>query len=425
VAAGGGTPTPLTTLDESRHEKSHRFPVFLPGGKSILFLAQTAEGGAKNDESAIEALELSSGKRTRLIPVNSSPLFDPGGRVLFWRDGTLFAQRLDPNGLRLSGDPSPIASPVSFTQNEQLLASVAGDGTLVYREGTRGTFSSLVWLDRSGVGTKSIRERELFGDVALSHDGARLAYTVNSAGQGATDLWIHDLARDSASRLTFEEGGEDYPVWSRDDRLLYYSNDHRNDGTIFQRSSDGTGSAAEVGTTESGIWPLAVSRDDRWLVVGTVGAQSGRDLLRFDLATKNLTPLVTTSSNDDYAALSPDDRLLAYASEQSGRFEVYVQALGGGSGTWQISRDGGSRPRWRADGRELFFLSRPDALMVVEVEPGAAPRFAAPRELFRHPTEDFDVTPDGQRIVALHAADSDLGKPLVVLTNWRRRMAAR
>jgi Tol biopolymer transport system component/tRNA A-37 threonylcarbamoyl transferase component Bud32 len=425
VPATGGTPATLTTLDESRHEKSHRFPVFLPGSQSLLFLAQTAEGGAKNDESAIEALELSSGKRTRLISVNSSVLFDPGGNVLYWRDETLFAQRFDPSALKLSGDPAPIASPVAFTQNEHVLASVSGDGTLIFREGTRGTFSSLVWLDRNGVGTQVIRERELFDDLALSHDGTRLAYSVNGVGQGATDLWVHDLVRGSSSRLTFEDGGENYPVWSRDDRFLFYSSDRRSDGVIFRRASDGTGGAEEIGTTDTGIWPMAASRDGRWLVVGSGGSQTGRDLFRFDLATKAVTPLVATSSHDDFAVLSPDDRFLAYASEQSGRFEVYVLALGSGSGTWQISKDGGMRPAWRADGRELFFLTRPDTIMVVDVEPGDAPRFSSPHELFRHPTENFAVTPDGQRIVALHPAESDLNKPLVVLANWMRRMRPR
>ncbi len=425
VPASGGTPATLTTLDESRNEKSHRFPVFLPGGKSILFLAQTAEGGAKHDESAIEALELSSGKRTRLIPVNSSALFDPAGNVFFWRDGTLFAQRFDPGSLEISGDPVPIASPVSFSQNEHMLASVSGSGTLVYREGTRGTFSSLVWLDRNGVGTQVIRGRELFGDIALSHDGKRLAYTVNAAGQGAKDLWIHDLVRDTTSRLTFDEGSKSYPVWSRDGRFLYYSNTNRNDGTIYRRSSDGTGSTVEVASTEDGLWPLAVSGDGRWLVVGAISSQSGHDILRFDLATKAITPLVATASHDQFPALAPDDRLLAYASEQSGRFEIYVQALGSGSGTWQISREGGLHPHWRSDGRELFYFSRPDTVMVVDVEPGPVPRFSAPRALFRHPMDDFDVTPDGQRIVALHPADSDFAKPLVVVTNWRQRMTTR
>jgi tRNA A-37 threonylcarbamoyl transferase component Bud32/dipeptidyl aminopeptidase/acylaminoacyl peptidase len=421
VPAGGGTPTPLTSLDASRKEKSHRFPTFLPGGKSILFLAQTAEGGSPNDQSTIEALELSSGKRTRLITANSSVLFSPGGQILFWRDGTLLAVRFDPSSLKLAGDPLTIAAPVAFTQNEQVLASVSNEGTLVYREGSRGTSSSLAWFDRDGIGTQVIRDRELFQDMALSHDGKRLAFSVNSPGQGSTDLWIQDLVRGSASRLTFEEGGE-YPVWSRDDRFLYYSSDLRNDGTIFRRTSDGTGSAGEVGATEQGFWPLAASSDGRWLVTGAMSAETDLDLLRFDLATKELTPLVATPFADDYPALSPDDHLLAYSSEQSGRWEVYVQALGGGSGKWQISTEGGLRPHWRADGRELFFLTRPDRLMSVEVEAGPVPRFSAPRELFRHPMEAFDVAPDGQRVVGLRPADGDAGKPLTVVTNWTQRV---
>ena len=237
-------------------------------------------------------------------------------------------------------------------------------------------------------------------------------------GQGAADLWIHDLVRGSESRLTFEEGNESRPVWSRDDRFLYYANDRRNDGTIFRRASGGTGSAEEVGTTDTGIWPLTASSDGRWLAVGANGAETSSDIFRFDLATKQLMPLVATPSLDEEAALSADDRLLAYASEQSGRWEIYVQSLGGERGKWQISSDGGRRPRWRADGRELLFLARPDRVMSVEVEPGEAPRFSAPRQLFRIPIEDFDVTPDGQRFVGRRPADSDSSKPLTLVVNW-------
>ena len=422
VPASGGTPTALTTLEGSRKEKSHRFAVFLPGGKTLLFLAQTAEGGSRNDESSIEVLDVKSKKRTRLLTANSSPLWAPGGHILFWRDGTLLAARFNEASLKIAGDPVSIAAPVAFTQNEQMLASVSTEGTLVYREGTRGTFSSLAWFDRSGVGMQVIRDRELFGGFALSHDGKRLLYAVNSPGQGATDLWVHDLVRGAASRFTFEEGSETYAVWSRDDRYIYYSNDRRNDGTIFRRSSDGTGSPEEIGTTDQGIWPMAASRDGGWLVIGGVGAESSLDLFRFDLGTKAITPLVATPFVDDDGVLSPDDHLLAYASEQSGRWEVFVQSLDGERGKWQVSSEGGRRPQWRADGRELFFLARPDRVMSVEVEPGAVPRFSAPHELFRHPMEDFDVAPDGARVVGRRPADGDVGKPLTVITNWTQRM---
>ena len=422
VAASGGAPRPLTTLDTTREEKSHRFPVFLPGGEKILFLAQTAEGGARNDASAIEVLELANGKRTRLVAANSSPLYSTAGQLLFWREGTLLAQRFDPAGLKLFGEPAAIASPVAFTQNEQVLATVSNEGTLLYRAGARGSFSSLVWLDRAGLGVKPLREKDLFARFALSRGGERLAFSVNTGGQGAADLWVYDLARDAASRLTFDDGNEDWPVWSPDDRFLYYNSDRRNDGTIFRRASDGTGSPEEIGTSASGIWPLAAAHDGRWLAVGSVGGSTNTDILRFDLATKALTPLVETPFLDDDPALSPDDQLLAYASEQSGRWEIYVQALGGEPGRWQVSNEGGQRPRWRADGRELYYFTRPDRLMAVDVEPGAVPHFSAPRELFREPIESFDAAPDGQHFVALRSADTAVNRPLTLVTSWPQLM---
>jgi Tol biopolymer transport system component len=426
VPANGGPARPLTTLDESRHEKSHRFPRFLPGGERILFLAQTAEGGARDDESTIEALDLASGRRTRLLPANSSLLFGLG-QLLFWREGALLAQRFDPVRLALSGDPVALASPVAFTQNEQALASISEEGTLVYRAGDRGSYASLVLRDRTGLGVKPIVERELFApDLRISPDGQKLAYAFNSPGQGSVDLWIYDLERDTASRLTFEDGNEDRPVWSPDGRFVYYTTDRSNDGAIFRRAADGGGGAEEIGTTQQGIWTLDASHDGRWLVIGAVGSDTNQDILRFDLTTKAMTPLVATPFNDQWPALSPDDRLLAYASEQSGRWEVYVQSLGGESGRWQISNGGGGEPRWRADGRELYFYTPPDRLSVVEVTPGAVPRFSAPRELFRQePFESYDVTPDGQRLVALRSADSDSNRPLTLVTSWTERLPKR
>jgi Tol biopolymer transport system component len=425
VSSTGGTPQPLTKLDASRNEKSHRFPTFLPGGKKILFLAQTAEGGARNDQSGIEVLDLASGKRTRLVATNSSPLYSAGGQILYWRDSTLLAQQFDADRLELEGEPVPIASPVSFTQNEQALASVSNEGTLVFREGTRGSLSRLVWLDRKGIGMAVIRDQELLQGFALSHDGNRLLFASNAIGQGSTDLWVQDLVRGAASRLTFEEGSELYPVWSRDDHFIYYSNDRRNDGVIFRRRADGTGAAEEVGTTPEGIWPGAVASDGRWMVVGTVAAKTGQDLLRFDVATRKITPLVTTPFFDESPALSPDDRFLAYASEESGRWEIYVQALDGERGRWQVSSDSGRRPRWRADGRELFFLAVPDRLMSVDVEPGAVPRFSVPRELFRFPADGYEVAPDGQRFVVASFGEGDPNKPLTLITSWPQLMAKR
>lgn len=427
AGGAGEAPKALTTLDAARNEKSHRFPVFLPGGEAILFLAQTAEAGAREDRSRIEALELATGKRHFLVAANSSPLFspDPGpGAILFWREGALLAQRFDPARLAVAGEAVAIASPVAFTQNEQALATVSSDWTLAYREGERGTYSSLVWLGRDGVG-KRVLDQGLFSEFKVSHDGKRLAYTNNSPGKGDDDIWLHDFERGTSSRITFEEGGDSRPVWSPDDRYLYYASDRENDGTIFRRASDGMGAPEEVGRTAEGFWPLAASHDGRFLVAGAMVAGTGFDLLRLDLDTRKVTPLVATPFFDDNPALSPDDRLLAYASEQSGRWEVYVQALSDGSGRWQVSTEGGQWPRWRGDGKELFFLAAPDRLMSIEVAPGDVPRFSPPREVFRQAIESFDASPDGQTFVALRPSDSDLTRPLTLVTHWPRRLAPR
>ncbi|MCM2270700.1 MAG: protein kinase, partial [Thermoanaerobaculia bacterium] len=428
VPAAGGVPQPLTTLDEARREKSHRFPVFLPGGERLLFLAQTAEGGTHDDASAIEALDLATGERTRLVATNSSPLYATSGHLLYWREGTLFAHRFDADRLALLGEPAAIAAGVGYDQNEQVLATVAGGGTLVYQASSRGLLSNLGWLDRRGIDTDPIRDREQFTDFALSHDGRRLAYAMNREGQGSTDLWIHDLERGVAQRLTFEEGSEFGPVWSPDDRTLYYSNDAKNDGWVYRRTVDGGGEPEAVGTTDQGIWTLDVAPDESWLVLAGVGSGTNQDVLRFDLATKRIEPLVATPFMDSMAQLSPDGSLLAYASEESGRWEIYVQALAGARGRWQISSQGGVAPRWRGDGRELFFVADPDRMMAVTVEPavspGAPPRFSAPVELFRRPLAGYDVAPDGQRFVG-QVVDSGGDRPLTLITHWTARLPQR
>jgi hypothetical protein len=425
VPAAGGTPQPITTLDEARGEKSHRFPIFLPGGERLLFLAQTAEGGTHDDASAIEALDVATGRRTRLVATNSSPLYAASGHLLYWREGTLFAHRFDADRLALVGEPAAIAADVGYNQNEQVLATVAGGDTLVYQAGGRGLLSNLGWLDRRGIDTDPIRDREQITDFALSHDGRRIAYAMNREGQGSTDLWIHDLERGVAQRLTFEEGSEFGPVWSPDDRTLYYSNDAKNDGWIFRRTVDGGGEPEAVGTTDQGIWALDVAPDESWLVLGGVGSGTNQDILRFDLATKRIEPLVATPFMDDMAQLSPDGKLLAYASEESGRWEIYVQALEGSRGRWQLSSQGGLAPRWRGDGRELFFVADPDRMMSVTVEPGTtpggAPRFSAPVELFRRAFAGYDVAPDGQRFVG-QVVDGGGDRPLTLITNWTARL---
>ena len=432
VDAGGGTPAMLTTLDEARHEKSHRWPVFLPGGADMLFLAQTGEASAKDDDSTIEALTLATGKRTRLVAANSSPLYSPAGFLLFWREGALRAQPFDTDRLAVSGAVIPVANGVAFDSNELAHASVSASGTLVYSTAASSSRSNIVLADRSGRPMRTIAASVLIeGGIALSHDGTRLAAAVTADGARDTDIWIYDLERGTAGPLTFDEGGDRYPIWSADDTQVLYTNDGKNDGEVFRRFADGHGQAEPVGANPSGMWSSGWSRDGRWLVVGAVADKTSFDLLRYDIDDKKSAPLLATPFNEQSGALSADERWLAYQSDETGRYEVYVRSLADDAGRWRISSLGGMTPVWRHDGRELFFLTPQGQLMTVTVEPGATFRPSAPRELFRtdfrvHSREYRSYAPfaDGQRFVIDVMKDRSTTL-LTLVTNWTASPGAR
>ncbi len=423
VSAAGGAPRELTTLDAERGEKSHRWPVHLPDGRHLLFLAQTAEGGTKDDTSTIEVLELATGSRRTLVTANSSPMFAPQGYLLFWRSGSLLAQPFDPQRLELSGVARAIATPVVYTVNEMSDASVSGRGDLLFKEGSAGGRTSLDWTDRSGRQLSQILAPSVIeGGFALSHDGTRLAVGLTQQGSPSCDLWVLDLERGSTSRLTFEEGDEVYPVWSSDDRRILYVSTRSNDGNLYARNADGSGGVETVLVTAQGAFNPDWSHDGRWLVVEMVNDQTGRDLERYDLATKELTPLVQTPFNDSLGRISPDDRWLAFVSEQSGRPEIFVQSTVGRSGLWQVSNAGGTQPRWSRDGREIFYMQPPDRLMAVgiEVEGGMTIRSSTPRQLFRAAADGFDVAPGGDRFVVDLRASEASDAALTLITNWTK-----
>nr|MBA3948942.1 PD40 domain-containing protein [Acidobacteriota bacterium] len=427
VDAAGGAPSPLTKLDEARHEKSHRWPVFLPGGGHLLFVAQTSEAGAKDDASTIEALSMSTGARTRLIAANSSPLYSPEGYLLFWREGALRGIRFDARTLAVSGNVFPVASAVGLDANELAYATVSADGTLVFLPGTIAMRSTLGIVDRAGRRVGTVAESVLVeGGLDLSHDGTRLAVGITAAGARDTDIWIYDLARGTSGPLTFEEGGDRYPVWSTGDTHVLYANDGRNDGVLYRRSADGRGTLEQVASTASGLWSYGLSRDGTWLVAGIVTGPTSFDLMRYDIGSGKTTPLVQSPFDDVEGALSPDEKWLAYSSDHTGRREVYVRSLDGDTGRWQISTQGGGAPAWRADGRELYFVTAQGQLMAVDVQAAGAFRHSPPRMLFEaifNNGEAYDngrfyaPMPDGQRFVVATLKERTTSL-LTLVTNW-------
>ena len=423
VSATGGQPVPVTTLDESRKEKSHRWPVFLPDGKHVLFVAQTAEARAKDDDSTIEALNITTGARKRLVTANSSPLYSREGFLLFWREGALRAQAFDPARLQVSGSVFTVASGVAFDTNEFVSASVAANGTLVHLAAAGTVLSKIVETDRTGRQTRTIAESVIVeGGLALSHDDTRVAVAVTAAGARDADIWMHDLVRGTSGRLSFEQGGERDPLWTPDDSELFYANIAKNDGIIFRRFTDGRGQATEVGTIASGLWAFDISPDRAWLVVGHLTEATSFDLSRYDIAQKKLTPLVQAPGNEYVGKLSPNGRWLAYSSDETGRPEIYMRSMGPDAGRWSVSTAGGSQPIWRRDGRELYFLSPQEQLMAVEIDSGPPFRSSAPKELFRANFRDGRSMPyapfsDGKKFIIDVLPDTDRAL-LTIVTNW-------
>jgi Tol biopolymer transport system component len=425
VPASGGAVRELTKLDESRKEKSHRWPCFLPGGKRLLFLAQTAEGGAPNDTSTIEALTLATGERTVLVTSNSSPRY-AAGQLLYWTQGNLMARGFDAGTLALAAEDHLIAEHAAYTQNEQAVFGVSGEGTLAYAEGADIGRSTLEWVDRTGKPLGTIAGPETFdAGFALSPDGRRLAAAVTLQCVGNADIWIYDLTGGTSTRLTFEASSEQRPAWSPDGAQVAYTAARKNDGEIFARSASGMGEERRLATDEVGMWLTDWPREGSWLVVGAASTDSAYDLRRWDLAEGRATPIAAAAPGERHGAVSPDGRWLAYQGDEAGRDEIYVTALAGTGGRWQVSRSGGSHPRWRADGKELYFLSSPDWLVAVEVKAGPAGFEAGtPKPLFRAPFlfqggfRAFDPAPDGQRFVVNVLAREDDDVPITLVENW-------
>jgi Tol biopolymer transport system component len=424
VPAGGGAVRELTKLDLARKEKSHRWPSFLPGGKHLLFLAQTAEGGAPNDTSTIESLTLASGERKVLVSANSSAQY-AAGHVLFWAQGNLMARRFDPGTLAVGPEDHLVAEHVAYTQNEEAVFSAGGAGTLTYVQGADIGRSTLEWVDRSGKRLGTIAGPETFDQgFALSPDGRRVAAAVTLQGVGNSDVWIYDLAAGTSARLTFEASNEQRPAWSPDGKQVAYTSSRKNDGEIFVRAASGMGEERCLATDEVGMWLTDWPRES-WLVVGASASATGFDLRRYDLAEKRATPLVATPAGERAGAVSPDGRWLAYQGDEAGRDEIYVRALDAEGGRWQISRSGGEHPRWRADGRELYYLTDPDWLVAVEVR--AAPagfETGTPKPLFRAPflsqglARPFEPAADGERFVVDVLAREDDHAPITLVQNW-------
>jgi eukaryotic-like serine/threonine-protein kinase len=424
VSAAGGSPTALTVPDRKKGEFSHRWPEILPGGKALLF---TIWGGA---EMRIGLLSLETGERRILLDGGAYARYF-SGHLIYARAGGLLAVPFDLKRLQVTGSPVSVLEGVWMnTVNGAVDLNISGDGSLVYVAAGPGSDSdSLVWVDRKGTAQPLPAPPRGYLVPRLSPDGQHLAVAIEDANPG---LWLYDLARGTLTLLTASVLNP-YQVWTRDGKRMTFRSPPFN---LDWMPADGSGAPQRLMTSENLPLPGSWSPDGQVLAFSEQDPTTGWDIwtLRLDGEPKP-QPFLRTKSNEDAPMFSPDGHWLAYQSDESGRYEIYVRPFPGPGGKWQISTEGGTEPVWAKNGRELFYRSA-NKMMAATVE--SKPLFAAskPRQLFEGLYDggafdfepNYDVAPDGQRFLMLEPTEQAKATPqqINVVLNWSdelRRLA--
>ncbi len=452
IPSAGGAPTPVTELNHEKSESRHGWPQVLPGSRAVLFTAEHV--GQNPDETDIEVVSLKTGKRTTLHHGGLFARYLPSGHLAWVHHNVLYAAPFDLDRLALTGEPQPVIEDIDYVDDGGGEFAFSQAGTFVYVSKTGELQRSIFWLDSTG-GTRPLHPAPgLYSSPHFSPDGKRLAFSAGD-GQGHEDIWVRDLERDTASRVSLLPGRNGWPVWTPDGRnLIFWSSNPAAPG-IYRVRADGTGVAQRLTDGKILQDPWSISPDGKRLawpqatgglgveiwtapIVGPVGdAGRGAPGVRLGRA----EPFVRTPFTTIQPVFSPDGRWLAYYSGEPGKKGLWVVPFPGPGGGWVVSSHGGD-PVWSRNGHELFFLDGESrTIMVASYTPrGDALVFGKPQVWSRHrvldlgtpPAADFDLSPDGKRFAIVLNADGTADpKPvthLTVLVNFfdelRRRVPA-
>jgi Tol biopolymer transport system component/predicted Ser/Thr protein kinase len=411
----------VTRVDRSQGQRAHFMPQFLPDGRHFLF----GVGRIGLDEAQTWMGSLDGGEPRLVLRADAVARYAAPGYLLFKR-GSLFAQRVDGPELRFVGEPVRLSdTPVGSNAPTTYLAlSTSTTGTLVYAAPPSADIETqLVWKDRSGRTLGSIDVSSALGAPSLSPDGTTMAIS-RRVPQTGQNLWFYDVKRAMLMRFTFDAASEQAPIWSPDGKFVVFTR-----GILYLKATSGSG-AEELIANTPGAYPTDWSADGRFILFQASsvaeGQRTGWDLWLVSVADRQPKPLVQTVFHDVQGTLSRDGRWLAYASDESGAFEVYVQAFPDGMGKRIVSNGGGAEPRWRADGRELFYMSADGHLMAVPTSVNPTFDAGKPRPLFETNVLDltfpfrkrYEATPDGERFVVEERTARSGRSVLTVVLNW-------
>jgi eukaryotic-like serine/threonine-protein kinase len=430
VSAVGGTPEVLTQPDRAQGEADHLWPELLPGGRAVLFTITSQAGGL--DTAQVALRDLHTGTDKVLLRGGSDAHYVASGHLVYVAAGALRAIAFDLDRLETRGTAVPVLPRLVTTGNGAGDFSVATDGTLVYvdTEGSLATNArTLVWVDRAGKEEIVAAPPRPYLQPRISPDGTRVAFWINDP---ANDLWIWDLRRGTLAPLTLDPGEEQHPVWTPDGQRIIFSSSRGGERNLWWQSADGTGVAEQLSSSNN-QFPSGVTPDGSAVVFFEITSKlMGRDLQQLALAgTRQVTPLLQTTFEEREGTVSPDGRWLAYESNSSGPYEIYVRPFPSvDAGEWRISAGGGTRALWARSGKELFYVGADGVLMRVAVEAkGTTWNNGTPMKLFerRYYTgansgRSYDVSPDGQRFLMIkegEGSEKTAAPPtLIIVQHW-------
>jgi Tol biopolymer transport system component len=447
VSATGGQPQAVTML-QPKADQSHRWPIFLPDGRHFIFLSHFA----KPEDDSLSLGSLDSAAFTSLIKVRSSVAYAAPGYLLYVRAGTLMAHPFDAGGLRLSGNPFPVAENVELVGEEgptgYAAFSVASDAVLAYRAGGPGAGvyaygskeqlpyaygwrDQLTWFDRHGKRLAIVGPQGQFDEPSLSPDEKRVVLDAPDQPGKSNGIWALELSRATLSRVTFGPASETSAQWSPDgNRLAFASNASNPLGfhDLYLKSLTGSSDKELLVKSDYDKFPDDWSRDGQWLIYEEQDPNTKFDIWLLPMSgERKPQPYLVTPFNEGHAAISPDGRWLAYASDETGRPEIYVRSFPKPGQKWQVSATGGDQPAWRRDGKELFYVAADKKLMTVPIQPSTSFEPGVPKPLFEVAIRSTPLTgsknqyvpsPDGQRFLVVALLEETKRPPITIVLNW-------